>query len=68
MQFSKKYGLLYVVTKHGYIHIYDIETGGSIFTNRISTDTIFVTANYEATGGIIGVNRKGQVGISWTES
>lgn len=31
--------------------------------NRISGDTIFVTAPHEATGGIIGVNRKGQVNI-----
>jgi len=29
--------------------------------NRISGDTIFVTAPHDATGGIIGVNRKGQV-------
>lgn len=29
--------------------------------NRISGDTIFVTAPHEASGGIIGVNRKGQV-------
>lgn len=29
--------------------------------NRISGDTIFVTASHDATAGIIGVNRKGQV-------
>jgi hypothetical protein len=29
--------------------------------NRISGDTIFVTAEHEATNGIIGVNKKGQV-------
>ena len=29
--------------------------------NRISGDTIFVTAPHETTSGIIGVNRKGQV-------
>lgn len=29
--------------------------------NRISGDTIFVTAPHEPTEGIIGVNRKGQV-------
>lgn len=29
--------------------------------NRISGETIFVTAQHEATAGIIGVNRKGQV-------
>jgi hypothetical protein len=29
--------------------------------NRISGETIFVTAEHEATNGIIGVNKKGQV-------
>lgn len=29
--------------------------------NRISGDTIFVTAPHDTTSGIIGVNRKGQV-------
>ena len=29
--------------------------------NRISAETIFVTAQHEQTSGIIGVNRKGQV-------
>ncbi len=32
--------------------------------NRISGETIFVTAELEATNGIIGVNRKGQVSAS----
>lgn len=50
-----------MVTKHGYIHLFDVETGVSIYMNRISTDTIFVTAEYTLTGGIIGVNRAGKV-------
>jgi clathrin heavy chain len=29
--------------------------------NRISADTIFVTAPHDTSGGIIGVNRKGHV-------
>jgi len=29
--------------------------------NRISGETIFVTADHDATNGIIGVNKKGQV-------
>jgi clathrin heavy chain len=29
--------------------------------NRISSETIFVTAEHKATNGIIGVNKKGQV-------
>jgi clathrin heavy chain len=45
----------------GFIHLYDIESGACIYMNRISGETIFVTAEHEATNGIIGVNKKGQV-------
>lgn len=61
MQVSPKYDVIYLVTKYGYIHMYDIESGTCIYMNRISAETIFVTAPHEASGGIIGVNRKGQV-------
>ncbi|XP_046360192.1 clathrin heavy chain 1 isoform X3 [Haliotis cracherodii] len=61
MQTSQKHGMAFLITKYGYIHMYDIETGTCIYMNRISSDTIFVTAPHEATSGIIGVNRKGQV-------
>ncbi|KAJ3138788.1 hypothetical protein HK101_003704 [Irineochytrium annulatum] len=61
MQISKKHDVIYLVTKFGFIHLYDLETGTCIFMNRISGDTIFVTAELESTSGIIGVNRKGQV-------
>ncbi|KAI8915232.1 hypothetical protein DFJ77DRAFT_461771 [Powellomyces hirtus] len=61
MQVSKKYDVIFMVTKYGFIHLYDLESGVCIYMNRISGDTIFVTAELEATGGIIGVNRKGQV-------
>ncbi|KAL5283426.1 CLTC family protein [Megaselia abdita] len=61
MQVSAKYDVIYLITKYGYIHLYDMESGTCIYMNRISADTIFVTAPHEASGGIIGVNRKGQV-------
>lgn len=61
MQVSAKYDVIYLITKYGYIHLYDIETATCIYMNRISGDTIFVTAPHELSGGIIGVNRKGQV-------
>lgn len=53
--------MIYLITKYGYIHLYDIESATCIYMNRISGDTIFVTAPHESSGGIIGVNRKGQV-------
>lgn len=38
--------------------MYDIETATCIYMNRISSDTIFVTAPHEASGGIIGMLSK----------
>ncbi len=61
MQVSTKFDIIYLVTEYGYIHLYDIESGTFIYKENISNDTIFVTAPYEATSGIIGVNCKGQV-------
>lgn len=61
MQISSKHGIIYLVTKFGFIHLYELEGGQCIYMNRISGETIFTTAEYEQTHGIIGVNRKGQV-------
>jgi len=61
MQVSKKYSVIYLVTKYGFIHLYDLETGTCIFMNRISSETIFTTSPDSTSSGIIGVNRKGQV-------
>lgn len=63
MQISHKYGVIFLVTKMGFIHLYDLESGSCIYMNRISSETIFVTAEYDPTSGIIGVNKKGQVSI-----
>ncbi|KAI9251762.1 hypothetical protein BDA99DRAFT_563473 [Phascolomyces articulosus] len=69
MQVSHKFGIVYMVTKMGFIHLYDLESGTCIYMNRISSETIFVTAEHEASGGIIGVNKKGQVlSVSLDES
>ena len=61
MQVLKNHGIVYLVTKYGFIHLYDLESGTCIYMNRISGETIFVTAEHEASNGIIGVNKKGQV-------
>ncbi|KAM9194420.1 LOW QUALITY PROTEIN: clathrin heavy chain 2 [Dugong dugon] len=61
MQIGAKHGVIYLFTKYGYIHMYDLESGVCIYMNHISADTIFVTAPHEPSSGIIGVNKKGQV-------
>lgn len=57
---SKLYGVVYVITKFGFIHLYDLDSGACIFMNRISSDTIFTACEYQDTG-IMAINRKGQV-------
>lgn len=61
MQIGPKYDVIYLITKFGFVHLYDLETGTCIYMNRISAETIFVTAPHDASSGIVGVNRKGQV-------
>ncbi|KAK1770023.1 putative clathrin heavy chain [Phialemonium atrogriseum] len=61
MQVSQKYGLIYLVTKYGFIHLYDLESATCIFMNRISSDTIFTSCADSSSTGIVGINRKGQV-------
>lgn len=61
VQVSQKYGLIYLVTKYGFIHLYDLETATCIFMNRISSDTIFTSCADHDSTGIVGINRKGQV-------
>ena len=65
---SEKYGVVYLITKYGYVHLYDIESGVCVYMNRISAETIFVTAPHEPSHGIIGVNRKGQVKNSFLKN
>eukprot|EP00210_Caulerpa_lentillifera_P001245 g1201.t1 len=61
MQFSEKYGLIYVITKLGILFVYDLETATAVYRNRISPDPIFLTTNSPLTGGLYAVNRRGQV-------
>jgi clathrin heavy chain len=61
MQVSQKYSIIYLVTKYGFIHLYDLETGSCIFMNRISSETIFITTADSQSEGLVGINRKGQV-------
>jgi len=58
---SQKYKVIYLITKVGFIHIYDLETGTTIYMNRISNDTVFTTCMDSDSAGVVSINRKGQV-------
>lgn len=62
MNVSKKHDLLYMITKMGYLYLFDVHSGKAIYRARISTDTIFVSTEHVSTGGVLGITaRKGQV-------
>lgn len=61
LQASNKYGIIYILTKYGFIHLYDIETGSNLFVNRITADPVFTAAPYNEGTGIITINKSGQV-------
>jgi hypothetical protein len=60
MQVAKKRGIIHLVTKYGFIHLHDLESGVYIYMNRISGETIFLATKYKATSRVVGVNKRGQ--------
>ncbi|ODQ81318.1 hypothetical protein BABINDRAFT_160679 [Babjeviella inositovora NRRL Y-12698] len=56
-----KTGIIYVLTKYGFIHLYDLETATQIFVNRISAESIFTSTAYSDDTGILAINKTGQV-------
>ena len=46
VQVSEKYGVIYVLTKHGFIHLYELETGANLFVNRITVEPVFTATTY----------------------
>ncbi|KAF2684962.1 clathrin heavy chain [Lentithecium fluviatile CBS 122367] len=58
---AHKYGILIVVTKFGFIHLHDLETGTALFLNRISEETVFTTVRDDDGTGVVVINKRGQV-------
>lgn len=58
---AHKYGILVVITKFGFIHLHDLETGTALFLNRISEETVFTTARDDQGTGVVVINKRGQV-------
>lgn len=61
MNVSKKHDTLYMISKMGYLYLFDIFTGKAIYRARITQDTVFSACEHSATGGILGVTRRGQI-------
>ena len=57
-----KNDLAFLLTKMGYVYMFDIHSGKTVYRTKITQDTVFVTCAQESTGAIFGITvRKGQV-------
>ncbi|KAL4223945.1 hypothetical protein ACF0H5_017404 [Mactra antiquata] len=58
---SCEYGLVFVLTKYGYLYLCDMETSTVLCSMKVSLDIIFTSTLNTETQGFIGVTRSGQV-------
>lgn len=61
---SKKLGLVFLVTKGGYLLLFDGLTGTQLLRHRISQDPVFLISDSPQTGGVITVHKKGLVALT----
>ncbi|CAH6722457.1 clathrin heavy chain [[Candida] jaroonii] len=61
LQASNQYGIVYILTKYGFIHLFDMETGSNLFVNRITADPVFTASSFKDGTGLITINKSGQV-------
>ena len=61
LELDQKKSIAFVVTKFGYVYMFDVFSGSLLFRTRLSTDPVFVTCGTED-GGVLGITtQKGQV-------
>lgn len=63
MQVSPENGLLFLITKYGFLYLCDLESSVCLCSTRISTSIIFCSTLNSATQGLLGVTRHGQVRV-----
>lgn len=61
MQAVEKYGVVFIITKMGYLYIYEISNAVALFRQRITDSLIFCAAKNPNTDGMICINKAGQI-------
>ncbi|GFO29671.1 clathrin heavy chain 1 [Plakobranchus ocellatus] len=61
VEISVDYGLLFVVTKYGYLYICDMETAMCLCCTRVAVDVTFAAVLNTNTQGLLAITRGGQV-------
>ena len=58
MTASAKHDVIFMISKYGFLYLFDVHTGTTLFRNRVSPDPIFATTIHTATNGILGVTHQ----------
>jgi clathrin heavy chain len=59
---SSKHDIIYMVSKMGYLYMFDVMSGKPLYRARITQSTVFAAVEQRSTGGILGITtRTGQV-------
>lgn len=61
MVISDKQSIAYTISKMGYLHMFDVCSGKVLYMARIAQDATFTATEHTASGGILGITRKGSV-------
>jgi hypothetical protein len=61
MTYSAAHGLVYMMSRLGYLTLYDVFTAKAIYRSRVTEETVFCAAHHTASGGILAISRKGQI-------
>ncbi|CAE8585594.1 unnamed protein product [Polarella glacialis] len=60
-EFCEKHGVIFMVTKAGFLLMFDVATAAMLMRTRVSQDSVFISVGSSLTGGLIFINRKGTV-------
>ena len=61
MQAAPKYGLIFMITKMGYLFLFESYKGSLIYRQRITDQLVFVAVRNMTTDGMICISKVGQV-------
>jgi clathrin heavy chain len=61
MTCSEKHGVIFTLTKAGFLFMFDVATASMLVRTRVSQDLIFIGTSAKLSGGTIFVNKKGAV-------
>lgn len=59
LQAVDKYGVVFIITKMGYLYIYEVSSAVVLFRQRITDSLIFVATKNPNTDGMISINKAG---------